>query len=134
MRQDTSRNSRFSLFAVIGLILCAFVPGATRAERADRDKPVNIESDRLTADDARKIATFDGRVVMTCHLKKGITFHDDPCFPGGKGREVTARDVYYAWQRMSDPKVECPIVSLLASPTGRAPSPSSVAIAEIASM
>ena len=55
----------------------------------------------------------DGRVVLTCHLKKGITFHDDPCFPGGKGREVTARDVYYAWQRMSDPKVECPVVSSL---------------------
>ena len=55
----------------------------------------------------------DGRVVLTCYLKKGITFHDDPCFPGGKGREVTARDVYYAWQRMSDPKVECPVVSSL---------------------
>ena len=60
-----------------------------------------------------KEALPDGRVVMTCHLKKGITFHDDPCFPDGKGREVTAGDVYYGWQRMSDPKVECPIVSSL---------------------
>lgn len=55
----------------------------------------------------------DGRVVMTCRLKKGITFHDDPCFPGGKGREVTAHDAYYTWQRMSDPKVECPILAAL---------------------
>jgi lipopolysaccharide export system protein LptA len=35
------------------------------AERADRDKPVNIESDRMTADDAKQVAVFDGRVVLT---------------------------------------------------------------------
>lgn len=35
------------------------------AERADRDKPVNIESDRMTADDAKKTAVFDGRVVLS---------------------------------------------------------------------
>ena len=35
------------------------------AERADRDKPVNIESDRMTADDSRKTATFEGRVVLS---------------------------------------------------------------------
>src|SRR5262245_659893 len=35
------------------------------AERADRDKPVNIESDRMTADEGKKIATFEGKVVLT---------------------------------------------------------------------
>ncbi|MFV2070719.1 MAG: ABC transporter substrate-binding protein, partial [Pirellulales bacterium] len=35
-------------------------------------------------------------------LKRGIHFHDDPCFPGGKGRELTARDVFYSWKRMAD--------------------------------
>ncbi|MBM3345352.1 MAG: lipopolysaccharide transport periplasmic protein LptA [Betaproteobacteria bacterium] len=35
------------------------------AEKADREKPVNIESDRMNADDARRIATFEGRVVLT---------------------------------------------------------------------
>jgi lipopolysaccharide export system protein LptA len=35
------------------------------AERADRGKPVNIESDRMTADDAKQVAVFEGRVVMT---------------------------------------------------------------------
>jgi len=34
---------------------------------------------------------------FTFHLKKGITFHDDPCFPNGKGREVTATDVKYCF-------------------------------------
>jgi lipopolysaccharide export system protein LptA len=35
------------------------------AERADRDKPVNIESDRMNADDAQKTAVFEGRVLLT---------------------------------------------------------------------
>jgi len=35
------------------------------AERADRDKPVNVESDRMNADDAKKVAVFEGRVVLT---------------------------------------------------------------------
>jgi len=35
------------------------------AEKADRDKPVNIESDRMNADDAKKTATFEGKVVLT---------------------------------------------------------------------
>jgi lipopolysaccharide export system protein LptA len=36
-----------------------------RAERADRDKPVNIEADRITVDDAKKIQTFEGNVQLT---------------------------------------------------------------------
>ncbi len=35
------------------------------AERADRDKPTNIESDRLQYDDAKKITVFTGNVVLT---------------------------------------------------------------------
>jgi lipopolysaccharide export system protein LptA len=51
------------LAAVAALI--ALCPVASHAERADRNKPVNIESDRMVADDAKKISTFDGRVVLT---------------------------------------------------------------------
>lgn len=43
----------------------ALLPHGAHAERADRDKPVNIESDRMTADDAKKVATFEGSVVLT---------------------------------------------------------------------
>jgi len=34
------------------------------------------------------------------HLNKGIRFHDDPCFAEGKGREVTAQDFVYCFQRL----------------------------------
>ncbi len=39
--------------------------GAARAERADRDKPVHIEADQVTIDDARQLGVFTGDVVMT---------------------------------------------------------------------
>ena len=41
---------------------------------------------------------------LTYHfkLKKGVRFHDDPCFPDGKGRELVSKDVFYSWKRMAD--------------------------------
>ncbi|MEO6740138.1 MAG: ABC transporter substrate-binding protein [Chthoniobacteraceae bacterium] len=56
----------------------------------------------------KKEAQPDGKVSYLCRLKHDIHFHDDPCFPGGKGREVVAADVHYVLQRMADPKVESP--------------------------
>lgn len=35
------------------------------AERADRDKPINIEADKVTVDDRNRTHTFDGNVVLT---------------------------------------------------------------------
>lgn len=55
----------------------------------------------------------DGTGSVTCRIKPGIFFHDDPCFPGGKGREVTSHDFVYSFKRMADPKVECPIASTM---------------------
>ncbi len=48
--------------------LCALlllVTGAAHAEKGDRDKPVQIESDRMLIDDARKESVFEGNVVLT---------------------------------------------------------------------
>lgn len=48
------------------LVFAAVVASApAHAERADRDKPINIESDRMTADDLKQVAVFEGRVVLT---------------------------------------------------------------------
>lgn len=35
-------------------------------------------------------------------LKQGVRFADDPCFPGGQGREIVADDVRYSIMRMAD--------------------------------
>jgi len=43
---------------------CVLATATASAERADRDKPVNIESDSLIADEVKKVATFDGKVVL----------------------------------------------------------------------
>jgi len=42
-------------------------------------------------------------LVYTIRLKKGGRFVDDPAFPGGIGREVTAQDFIYSIQRHFDP-------------------------------
>jgi oligopeptide transport system substrate-binding protein len=40
--------------------------------------------------------------TYTFRLKPGVTFHDDPVFPGGHGRELVADDVLYSIRRMAD--------------------------------
>ncbi len=42
----------------------------------------------------------ESRTVYTFHLKEGVYFHDDACFPDGKGREMTAEDVAYCFTRL----------------------------------
>ena len=37
-------------------------------------------------------------------LKDGVFFHDDACFPGGKGRQLKSEDVFYSWKRIADTK------------------------------
>lgn len=44
------------------------------AERSDRDKPTQLEANRMSADDARKVSTFEGNVVLT---KGTITLRGD---------------------------------------------------------
>jgi oligopeptide transport system substrate-binding protein len=43
----------------------------------------------------------DGR-TYTFILRNDVYFHDDPCFPSGKGRKLTARDVKYSFTRIVD--------------------------------
>ena len=39
-------------------------------------------------------------LVYVFHLRKGVHFHDDPCFPDGKGREFVADDVVHAFTQL----------------------------------
>ena len=43
-------------------------------------------------------------LTYTFHLRSDVTFHDNPCFPGGKGRKMTAEDVRYSLNRVLDPR------------------------------
>lgn len=45
-----------------------------------------------------------GHLVYTFHLRTDVFFHDDPAFPAGKGRKLTAQDVVYSFKRIMDPK------------------------------
>jgi peptide/nickel transport system substrate-binding protein len=36
------------------------------------------------------------------HLRNDVFFHDDPCFANGKGRRMTAADVLYSFNRLTD--------------------------------
>lgn len=54
---------RFAAFAgIAGLMLVA---SAAWAEKADAEKPLNIEADRVSVDDVNKVQTFEGNVQMT---------------------------------------------------------------------
>ncbi len=47
------------------LVLLALFSAPLFAENADKSKPINIDADRIEIDDAKKITTFDGNVVLT---------------------------------------------------------------------
>ncbi|MDD0812433.1 lipopolysaccharide transport periplasmic protein LptA [Curvibacter sp. RS43] len=47
------------------LILACLAAPMAWAERADRGKPMNIESDNLRHDDLKQVSVFTGRVIMT---------------------------------------------------------------------
>ena len=57
-----SAASSLTAFALCALLLGA---GSAQAEKGDREKPVQIESDRMLVDDARKESVFEGNVVLT---------------------------------------------------------------------
>lgn len=54
---------RFAAIAGIAGVMLAAT--AAWAEKADAEKPLNIEADRVSVDDVKKVQTFDGNVQMT---------------------------------------------------------------------
>jgi lipopolysaccharide export system protein LptA len=64
MSRTSERRFARAVAGALAAVLLAFAqPGA--AERADRDKPINLEADRVTIDDAKKVSVFEGNVVLT---------------------------------------------------------------------
>lgn len=63
------------------LMLCVTVSGVARAEKADSDKPTNVEADQMAYDDVKQVNTFTGNVVLTrgtlvMHAQKMIVTQD----------------------------------------------------------
>jgi peptide/nickel transport system substrate-binding protein len=44
------------------------------------------------------------KLVYRFHIRQDVFFHDDPVFPNGRGRKMTARDIVYSFSRILDPK------------------------------
>ncbi|GKS76966.1 lipopolysaccharide transport periplasmic protein LptA [Acidovorax sp. SUPP950] len=56
---------RKRLLPILLLAALAFAMGGARAEKADRNKPMNIEADALRHDELKQTSVFTGRVVVT---------------------------------------------------------------------
>ena len=63
VRLRSGSCARLGLSAALALGLALALP--CHAEKADRDKPVNIEADRMNYDDLRQINIFEGNVTLT---------------------------------------------------------------------
>jgi lipopolysaccharide export system protein LptA len=64
-----------ALLTCVAMTSAALLPGqAARAEQADRNRPMNIEADRLDHDDSKKLSVFQGHVVAN---KGTIVFRGD---------------------------------------------------------
>ena len=74
--------------------------------------PITLQAAMLEEMPTKEVHS-DGKVSYLCRLRRDIHYHDDPCFPGGKGREVVATDIHYVLQRLADPRVESPFFAPL---------------------
>lgn len=55
---------RNSALPALVLVAALFSAPAALAEKADKDKPVNLEADRITVDDAQKVHILEGNVQL----------------------------------------------------------------------
>jgi len=56
---------KFHLILLLSSLVAVFTATGAHAEKADRDKPMNIEADTLKHDDQQQLTTFTGKVQMT---------------------------------------------------------------------
>ena len=89
------RHSEFAPYLLCALLLAACPPAW--AEKADKDKPVNIEADTASMDDAQKIAIYQGHVVLTqgtlmITAERIEVRQDDQGFSSG---DATGKPVYF---------------------------------------
>ncbi len=64
-RSLRSANVGVRVAQLVGAAIAVCVTLSVHAERADRDKPVSLEADRVEIDDQKKEAVFHGNVTLT---------------------------------------------------------------------
>lgn len=89
---DPVRQFDASSHDIIGMVY------STLLRYAYLERPYKLEPDLLE----RMPELSADKLTYTFKLKKGVRFHDNKCFPGGKGRELTADDVLYSLRRFAD--------------------------------
>lgn len=57
---------------------------------------------------ARGWQVSEDKKTYTFFLRNDVFFHDDACFPSGKGRKLTAKDVAYSFSRLTDKATASP--------------------------
>ena len=73
-------------FAALASAMLAAFPAW--AEKADRDKPVNIEADRVSVDDVKKVQAFEGNVqlskgTLVIRAERIVVIQDDDGYQRG---------------------------------------------------
>ena len=58
-------QARHHVLGLLLLAVCVLTSGVANAEKADRNKPMNVEADALRYDDLKQTSVFTGRVVLT---------------------------------------------------------------------
>lgn len=68
------------------------------------DRLLSLDSNlNIVPELATRWETSADGIVYTFHLRSDVYFHDNACFPGGKGRKMTSKDVLYSLERCCDP-------------------------------
>jgi ABC-type transport system substrate-binding protein len=57
---------------------------------------------------AKRWTISEGGLLYTFYLRDDVFFHNDPCFPNGKGRKLVAKDVEYSLERLGNKKIASP--------------------------
>lgn len=65
MKTPARRKLPTSICRLGAIAICLFATGSVVAEKADRNKPMNIEADALRYDDQKQTSVFTGRVVLS---------------------------------------------------------------------
>ncbi len=81
-------NAILRYAALAGITATLLAATAARAEKADRDKPVNIEADRVSVDDVKKVQTFEGNVqlskgTLVIRAERIVVIQDDDGYQRG---------------------------------------------------